>query len=77
MIDLHQHIPMEHLRGGEDLVDRLDRRAWNFGLIQQAQPRVGSAIQKDLSKDTNERCSMLDPVGVLGEASIVGQFGSP
>ena len=50
MIDFHEHVAVENLRRREHLIDGLNRRAGNFGFIQNLEPRIIITAAKDFGQ---------------------------
>src|SRR5215208_6924106 len=64
------HIPREHLRVREYLVNRLDRTARNACCSNLLQPEIHLLSLKDRLQMRNERLSVLHPRGICRKTVI-------
>ena len=50
MGDFHEHVAVENLWRMEHLIDGLNRRAGNFGFIQNSEPRIIVTAAEDFAQ---------------------------
>src|SRR5437870_13741442 len=74
IIDFVQHFAMAHLRRIKNFIDGLNRRTGNFGLVQKVQPRIRIASDEYFSQNRYQSWSILDSLGILRKARIVGEI---